>query len=461
MTRNALGIGRAGLRARLTKISWSDLVATLGPVLLLGLRAIWAALSFVHPAPPDKITVTGGPNGSIFQTTAEKYRKILARNGVTLKILPSQGSLENLKRLNDPSFHVDLGVVQGGLATGGGIDNLVSLRSVFYEPLLVFYAGSAPIDRLSSLSGKRLAIGPEGSGTRSLALTLLKASSIEAGSTTTLVDLEAEAAAQALLEGKVDAAFLMGDSAAPPIMRMLLRTPGIQLLDFAQADAYVRRFQYLNKLELPMGSIDLGKNIPERNVYLIGPTVELVARKDLHPALSDLLIEAAHEVHGTASLLQRAGDFPAPLAHESRISDDASRYYRSGKGFLYRYLPFWLASLADRLLVVLVPIVVVVVPGLRLVPFLYRWRIRSRIYRCYGALLALERDLLAQPVPEKRTELLRRLDDIERATGTMKIPLSFADQFYVLRQHIGFVRERLAEGASYHGAVVEAQEPAG
>lgn len=235
MTRsNIRRIGPIRIPVRFTKVSWRDLAATLGPILLIGLATIWAALWFVHPAPPNTITITGGPEGSVFQTTAEKYRKILARDGVTLKILPSQGSLENLKRLNDPAFHVDLGFVQDGVSAEIPTDDLVSLGSIFYEPLLVFYSGPVPVDRLSALAGKRLAIGPEGSGTRSLASALLKANGIEAGGTTTLVDLDAEAAAQALLDGKVDAVFLMGDSAAPPIMRKLLRTSGIQLLDFSR-----------------------------------------------------------------------------------------------------------------------------------------------------------------------------------------------------------------------------------
>ncbi len=266
---------------------------------------------------------------------------------------------------------------------------------------------------------------------------------MEPGGPTALLDLGGDDAAQALIAGKVDAVFLMGDSAAPPVMRKLMRTPGIRLLNFAQADAYARRFTYLSKLELPMGSIDFGKNIPAQNLALIGPTVELVAREDLHPALSDLLIDAAREVHSGATLLQRAGEFPAPLEHEFPISSDASRYYKSGKSFFYRYLPFWLASLTDRMLVILVPIVVLLIPGLRLVPVLYSWRVRSRIYRWYGALLALERDVLAHPEPEKHADMLKRLDAIEQGVNSLKVPLSFADQFYVLRGHISFVRERL------------------
>src|SRR5882724_723890 len=436
------------LRARLVAISWRDLAITLGPILLLSLAGIWFAIRFVRPAPPDSITITTGADGSTFSIAADKYRNILARNGITLKILPSQGSLENLKRLNDPSSQVDVGFVQGGVSGDVRVDGLVSLGSVFYEPLAVFYRSARPVYRLSQFSGKRLAIGAEGSGTHALASTLLNANGIEPDGRTALLDLSGEDAARALTEHKIDAAFLMGDSATPPVMRKLLLTPGIKLFNFTQAEAYERRFPYLTRLELPMGALDLGKNSPAQNLYLIAPTIELVARDNLHPAISDLLIEAAREVHGGATLLQRPGEFPAPLEHEFRISDDATRYYKSGKSFLYRILPFWLASLTDRAAVLLVPIIVLLLPGLRAVPALYRWRVKARIYRWYGALIGLERDAIKTSFPDQREELLKRLDEIEKGVNNMKMPLTFADQFYVLREHIRFVRDRLTSDAS-------------
>jgi len=428
--------------ARFSEITFRDLAVTAGPLVLITAIVIVAAYWYVRPAPPNTITILSGPTGSIFQRTAEKYRKILARNGVKLQILPSEGSVDNLKKLNDPAVRVDVGFVQGGVSTGISLEKLVSLGSVFHEPLAVYYRGAVPMDRFSGLTGKRLAIGREGSGTHALALILLKANGIEPGGETTLMDLGGEDAAQALIEGKVDAAFLMGDSAAPPIMRKLMRTAGIRLLDIAQADAYIRRFPYLNKLVFPMGVFDFDENIPSRDIHVIGPIVELVARENLHPALSDLLIETAREVHGGASLLQRAGEFPAPLEHEFRISEEARRFYSSGKGFFYRNLPFWLASLVDRTLVFLVPVVILLIPGLKMLPKLYSWRVRSRIYRCYGKLIALERRLLSRPAPEVREEMLKQLNEIEAEVNKMKMPLAFADQFYVLRDHIGFVRAR-------------------
>ena len=435
-------------RARFTGISWRDLAVSLGPIVVITLIAIWVLLRFIHPAPPDTIIMSSGPDGSSFRLSADRYAKILARSGVKLQILPSQGSLENLQRLKDPKFKVDIGFVQGGVAVAGETDQLVSLGSLFNVPMMVFYRSAKPVERLSEFARKRIAIGQAGSGTHALALILLKANSIEPGGSTTLLEVSGEQAADALLGGKIDAALLMGDSATPAIMRKLLNTPQIRLLNFRQADAYARRYAYLNKLELPMGSLDIGKNLPAEDYALIGPTVELVARADLAPALSDLLIEAAREVHGRAGLLQHAGQFPAPLEHDFRISDDATRYYLSGKGFLYRNLPFWLANIVNRVAVVVVPVVVLLIPGLRLVPWLYSWRIRSRIYRWYGALIAIERAALAEPNAAEREKLLKRLDEIENAVNQMKVPLAFADQFYVLRVHIGFVRDRLAHAAT-------------
>ncbi len=421
--------------------------AALIAIVLIVMVTVFAAYWFFHSAPPDTITITSGPEGSIFQMTAEKYGKILAHNGVKLKILTSQGSQENLKRLANTSFHVDIGFVQGGVSGGLKIDNLVSLGSISHQPLLVFYRSNDPIDLLSQLTGKKLAIGPEGSGTRTIALTLLAANGIEQGGVTELSDLEADAAVKALTEGKVDAVFMMGESASVQNMRTLMRTDGIHLFNFTQADGYTRRINYLNKLELPKGSIDFGRNIPSHDITLIGPTVELVARPELHPALSDLLIEAAQEVHGKPGLFQLRGEFPSPLQQEIAISADANRYYKSGKSFLYRYLPFWMASLVSRILVMVVPIIVVLIPGLRFIPMAFKWRIRLRIFRWYRALLALEEDLVVELSPEVREALLTRLDRIDESVNRMKVPASFADQFYELRGHIAFVRSRLSDHA--------------
>jgi hypothetical protein len=436
---------------RLSKISWRDLAVILVPVVLLVAVGLWLALRFMQPAPPNTITLTSGPAGSSYARYAERYRRILARQGVTLKILPSEGSLENLKRLADAKSGVDVGFVQGGLAGQVQTDALHSLGSIAYTPVYLFYRAPKPVARLSELAGKRIAVGREGSGTHVIATTLLRANGIEGKDkdASRLLPLAGEDAEQALVTGQADAVFLMGDSAAFANVRDLLHAPGVRLFDFTQADGYALRFRYLSKLELPPGALDLGRNLPAEKLTLVSPTVELLGREDLHPAISDMLIEAARQVHGRSSLFQKAGEFPAPLEHEYRVSDDAARYYKSGKTFVYRHLPFWLASLVDRIVVVIVPLLVLLIPAFKLVPWLYRWRMSQKIYRRYAELMSLERAAFAKTTPQERAELLRRLDQIEERVITLRLPGAFADQVYLLRQHITFVRARLArEGAA-------------
>jgi TRAP transporter TAXI family solute receptor len=415
------------------------IAAVLFILVVVGPAIYWS----VRSAPPRTLIITSGPPGSSYERYAEQYRDILASNGVTLRILPSGGSIENLQRLSDRAVRVDVGFVQTGESEGRAATRkagLYSLGSIAHQPLLIFYRSETPINLLSGFAGKKLAVGPPGSGTRTLAMTLLETNGVSPGGTTSFLDLDSEAAAKGLLDGTVDAAFLMGDSASLQSMRTLLHTPDIQLFDFVQADAYTRRFTFLTKLQLPQGSIDLGKNIPSHDVNLVGPTVELVSRANLHPALSDLLLEAARQVHGKPSLLQRRGEFPAPLEQEFRISDEATRFYNSGRRFLYRSLPFWLASLVNRIVVAFVPMLLLLVPGLKLIPAAYKWRIQLHIYRWYRGLLRLERELNGAG---NRDELRKRLDRIEKSVNGMKVPASFASQFYGLREHIGFVRGRL------------------
>jgi TRAP-type uncharacterized transport system substrate-binding protein len=438
--------------ARLLRASPRDLLLAVLPLtVVLGL-GIWAVLHFVRPAAPKVLTISTGPDGSSFQRTAERYAKAFERNGVKLRLRPSNGSLENLRRLSDPRSDVDVGFVQVGVklpdpAPGEQRRELASLGTISRQPLWVLVRGSNPPTRLSELAGKRLVVGPEGSGTRFLATTLLKANGIAPGGPTAFLDVDDEQVGAALEKGDVDAAFLMGDSASPRVIRALTERPGVQVLRLSQLDAYQRRFQELDRAVIPMGAFDLAKNLPPGDIELVAVSVELVARADLHPAISDLLLETMRDVHGRAGLLQKAGEFPAPREHELPLSADARRYYESGKRWLYRMMPFWAASLADRFLMVLVPLGLLLVPVFKLVPTLYRFRVRMRIYPLYAALLELERDLMAG-TGEDQAALVARLDAIERRADALRLPVGFADQFYVLREHIGFVRRRLAARAS-------------
>jgi len=427
------------------------LVLSTATIIIIGILASVAAFMFFNTAAPRTLTISSGPAGSTFQRHAERYQKILAKEGVTLKILPSDGSQDNLHRLADPKSKVDIGFVLSGETDKKNYDSLMSLGSVNYQPLMVFYTGK-PHQLISEFKGRHLNIGPEGSGTNNLALEILKANGIEPGKDTRLDQTDIADPTIDLHSGRIDAIFLMGDSTDSTVLRKLMLDEKVRMFNFVQADGYVRRIKTLHKLWLPRGAIDLGEDIPAADVELVGPTVQLIARDSLHPALSDLLLEAAREVHGTAGLYRKRGEFPAQYEGEFRSSPDANRYYQSGKSFLYRTFPFWLASLIARILAVLVPLVLVLVPLVKIAPAIYRWRFSSRIYRWYRVLLELERDAFKPGVSaERREELLRQLDHIETAVNRITIPAPFGDLFYGLRSHISIVRNTLKSGSATPG----------
>jgi TRAP-type uncharacterized transport system substrate-binding protein len=434
--------GRRLLPAKLVTVAWRDLLTIVVPVLLVIALALWLAVRLLHPAPPDSIVMLAGPKESGYYTVAERYAKIIARSGVKVQVVETDGAKDNLKRLVDRGAHADVGFVLGGLTEGIDTAGLVSLGSVFVQPILVFYRANEPLELLSQLTGKRIAIGPEGSGTHTLAMKFLAANGMDKGPSR-LLDLDGDDAVEALKQGNIDATFLMGELVRGQVMRDLLKVPGIRLMSFRQADGYMRRLKFLSRLTLPEGAFDLGQDLPPHAVELVGPTVELIAHDDLHPALSDLLIAAAKEIHSPAGMYRKAGEFPAPLVRDFPISADAQRFYRSGTPFLYQKLPFWLASLVDRFLVVLLPLVVILIPAVRIVPTLYRWRVRSRIYKWYGVLMAIERDMLADPTPERAEQIRKRLDDVQESVNKLRTPVAFADQLYVLRDHITRVHDRL------------------
>ena len=416
---------------------------TMIPVVVLVLAVFVFAFRFVEPAPPDSIVLSTGAVDSGYHMFALRYKEILARDGVKLKLRPSAGAQENVSRLLDDKSDVEVGFLQGGSAFAANAPELVSLGSIYYEPLWVFYRGSQ-IHDFGGLHGKKLAIGPEESGTRSLALQLL-AVNATVMPPTELLAVNGQQANDMLLQGKLDAVFMVGP-AESPLVEQLVSAPGIRLLSLDRAEAYTRRFPTLTKLTLPQGVFDFVKNVPAHDVTLISPTANLLAIDGLHPALAYLLMRAASEVHGGAGLLNKAGDFPAPLNSEFPLSPEAKRYYKSGPPFLQRYLPYWAAVLVDRLWITLLPVLALMVPLGRIIPAIYRWRARSRIYRWYAKLKEVELELDEDVAPEKLAELLVRLDQIERAVNRINTPLAYTDNLYAFRQNVNMVRQQVKAG---------------
>ncbi len=416
---------------------------TMIPVAVLVLAMFVFVFRFIEPAPPDTIVMSTGAVDSGYHMFGLRYKEILARDGVKLVLRPSAGSQENVSRLLDDTSDVEVGFLQGGSAFAANAPELVSLGSIYYEPLWVFYRGPE-IHDFGGLQGKKLAIGPEESGTRALALQLLAVTAAVMPPTGLLLE-DGQQANEMLLQGKVDAVFMVGPPDCP-LVEQLVSAPGIRLLSLDRAEAYTRRFPALTKLTLPRGVFDFVKNVPPHDITLISPTANLLAIDSLHPALAYLLMRAASEVHGGAGLLNKAGDFPAPLNAEFPLSAEAQRYYKSGPPFLQRYMPYWAAVLVDRLWITLLPVLALLVPLGRVLPAIYRWRVRRRIYRWYAKLKEVELELDEDAAPEKLAELLVRLDQIERAVNRINTPLAYTDNLYAFRQNVNLVRQQVKAG---------------
>ncbi|HEY8607542.1 MAG TPA: TAXI family TRAP transporter solute-binding subunit [Noviherbaspirillum sp.] len=429
---------------RFTRFSLRDLLVAAGPAAVAILATCLLAYWLVDPSPPRRVVIGTGQENSAYEALGKQYAASLEKFGITVELRSSLGSRENLQRLRDPDSGIDIAFVQSG-STGqeeAERSGLVSLGSLFTEPVWLFTRRE--LTRLSQLKGMRINVGPEGTGVPDLFRKILEVNGVEAGALR-LDMLQNTPATVALLEGRIDGLVF---SSAPdaPLIQMLLQTPGIRLFDFAQAEAYTRRFPFLTHVTLPRGIVDLGRDLPPKDYHLIAPTATLVARESLHPALVDLLVQSADRIHGDAGWFQKKGEFPTASYTEIPVAAAAAKFYQGDQPFLQRYLPFWLANFLQRMWVVVVALGALILPLSRIIPPLYVWKVRSRVYRWYGQLREVEQAVEEAP-PERRPDVhavqLQRLNEIEERVNRISIPLSFADELYGLRSHINFVRRRL------------------
>ena len=397
---------------------------------------------FLEPFPPKTLIMATGMESGSYAAFGELYRQALARDGIRVILRPTSGAVENLSLLKDKSQAVEAGFVQG---TVGGIEessNLVSLGGLAYTPLWIFYRGKDTYDDLMQLQGKRIVIGPEGSGARKFSLELLKVAGVT-GEPTGFIDLPYAEAKQALLEGKADAIMTFGSPDNPLILE-LLNAKDIKLMSLSQAEAYSRRFPDLSHVVLPRGVIDPRRRNPLSDVHLLSPTTNLIIRRDLHPALVYLLLKASVEIHSGAGWVNKAGEFPILIKQDDPISEQAQRFYKSGGSWFYAYLPFWAATFVERLTLILIPIGIIIVPLIGMLPWIYTWRNRSKYYPWYRELRNLEKEILENRLFENIEAYEARLDRIEDAVSHIRTSVAFYDELYILKEHIQIVRMKLA-----------------
>ena len=411
-----------------------------GIAFLVAVLGFVVAYHFVGAPPPRTFRLAAGAKGGAYYDFARQYAAFMAKRGITVEVIETAGSIENLRLLQEPASGVDVALVQGGVTDENAAQGLVGLGSVCYEPLWVFHRAGTNFPLLCDLKGHVLAVGPEGSGTRPLALKLLAANGIVAD-TSTLLPLGGTNALAALVDGRVDALFTVASVEAESVRR-LLEDPHVAPMSFTRANAYARRFRTLSAVRLPEGVVDLEHNVPPAEVRLVSPAAMLVARESFHPALADLTLQAAASVHSSGDIFAEPGVFPSKLYMDVPLSRDAERYFKYGPPVLQRYMPFWVANTVDRIKIMLVPLLVLLLPLFKIVPPTFRWRVRSRITCWYKQLAAID-ERIATADAATIDELMASIDRVEHDVIRVSVPLGFADQLYNLRAHIALVRERI------------------
>ena len=448
---------------RTTLISVRDIVIAAGPFVLLTVLLLLAAYFMLDPAPPKRVVLATGPQDSAYATFGKRYAAEFKRYGIEIILKPTEGSAHNLRLLSEGKEQLDLGFVRGGSSEAlrvvdeeSGGAPLVSLGSLFFEPVWVFYRAEsakrlnpeATLTQLSELRGWKVDIGTSGSGVPNVMAKLLNVSGMEADSLQ-LSRQNLTPAVMALVASELDA-IVIASAPESPMVQMLLHAPGIKLLEFPQAEAYSRQLSFLSPVRLPRGIADLALNVPAHDVPIVATTTMLVARQGTHPAILQLFVQAAKKIHGEAGWLAPAGQFPSPLHMQFALASEAERYYRSGPPLLQRYLPFWLANLIDRMWVVGISIIAILIPLTRWVPPLYTFRVRSRVFRWYRHLREIE-DALAQSSAQP-VDLLNELNNLDAQVANVVVPLAFTDELYALRSYIQQVRERLQNKLTHPAA---------
>lgn len=416
-----------------------------GAILLIVVLG-WILALVLQPAFQRTIVITTGADGGIYRGFADRYAPLLKHEGIKLDIRSSSGSIENYQRLTDPDSAYEVGFIQSGTTNPKDTDNLQTIAAVSYEPIWVFYRGDATIDLLSQLRGKRISLGVPGSGLLNVSQVLLGYSGITSRNST-LLQMDANAAYQGLQSGRIDAAFFIGRPDAD--MQRTLLTSNLKLMSFAQADALVQKFPSLSKIVLPRASASVADDLPRADVTLLAATALLVSKDTLHPALLYLLLDAARTVHGGEDYFTPIGTFPNLHTQEFPISDESIRYFKSGRPFLYRYLPFWLASLIERRLLILLPFMALLIGLIQALPRTLEARMKKRLEVWYREIKALEDEVWKNFAPT-RAQIAQWRDEIESidaSASQIRIPYRYFQDVYALKQAIGIVRDRIAHAA--------------
>lgn len=433
-----------------TGLSLLKAVLVAVPVTALIAVSIWIAFHFLDPMPPRRVVLAAGPEGGILHAAASRYAEIVGRQGIRVEVLATSGSADNLDRLTQAEGTADVGFILAGMATPEQGPKMVNLSNLTYVPLLCVGRATFGEVKLAGLKGQRIAVGAPGSGLNAWLMPLLRVNGLTPGNAT-LLELKPEESVRALAEGRADFIFL-GEGAEAPQVAEALALPGVRLMSFPRAHAYERRFPHIVALQLPAGTLDFARGIPDRDIALIGTSLMLAGRADLHPTVVDLFVDAARALHAGQGIFEKRGEFPnLHMVDDVPVSSQAVTYAREGPSLLRQYLPLWAADAAQRMLVLAVPLLAVILPLIRYLPALLDLMGRRHLLLGYAGLRRVDRRVRTRRPEEAVDDLLRELARIEDSVAGIKESVFKAGDLYTFRVHLRLVREAVLHHAANAG----------
>jgi TRAP-type uncharacterized transport system substrate-binding protein len=405
------------------------------------LAVLYITYRLVDPLPPRHFAIAAGIPGTGYDDFARQYARILARDGVDLEMRNYASSIEHFGVLRDAASGVQAALTTFGFTQPSDRANLYSLGGISDTAIFVFYRNAEPIVRFAQFRGKRLSIGMPRTALRTIMLDVLKATGA-LDDAMSLSDLDYREAVDALIAGELDVA-MVADRIDGSLVQRALGAPGIQLMNVAQAEAIAKAVPGLKHVVLWRGLISLDRDIPGSDIDLLALRNRLLVRKDLHPALQYLLLEAMREVHEAPGPFNRLGEFPAEQPNDLPLSPTARAFYRSGPTFWQRYTSFWLTSLLNRIVFFVIPVVAMLIPIIGLAPRFYRWLYVRRVDQLHRALGNLERDLAQTADTCRFVEYQTRIAEIESSVRLLKVARPFEVDLQRLRAHLRLVQEDL------------------
>ena len=397
---------------------------------------LYTTIQFIQPSPKKEITIaTGAKSGNYYQT-ALLYKELLKEEKVEVNILETAGSVENLELVKQGK--ADIAFMQNGIIENNTYEHIQSLASVYYEPLWVFYKNeSYSIDYVIELISKKISIGPDGSGTKDLASKILEVNGINSENST-IYNYSSSKAKEELENGNIDALFVVS-SHNSTIVKELLENPKINVLSFKRAKAYSRKYSFLEALTLYEGTLDLYKNLPDQNINLLSTTATLIANQNLNEELIRLFLKKVKEVHSKKDLFAKPNQFPNTNNMMLELNEEASRYFTYGDTWLEKIFPFWIASNIDRLKILIIPLLTLLIPLSKGIFPLYRWSIRSKIYKWYKQIQLY--DLKLENVKSEELEsFIKELEELRQEIKfETKVPLAFMSEYYDLIMHLELI----------------------